>query len=502
MRKIVITILAILLLLGYVRFTLRAQAPPPQPTATPVLPLPAAPVQCAEEYQVQVGDTLAAIAEKTLGDPLAFPVLLVLANAGLGDEYANIDDPSVIEEGWTICIPSPEDVPELLATADPAILALARRAGFNVPPPLEDTLWVLVGYGTPDEPTLVEPGTVVTAQFTEDGSLTGSGGCNTYTTSFEFGRNNNITIQPAASTKMFCPTGMEQEQFYLAALEQATAYQVTPAGFLEIEYSTGRLSLESLFFVAGQADLKNTQWVLQSYGDPQNPQPVEPATTITAVFTGPADSAEGALVGFGGCNSYSTSFAIQDDQIAIEPARTTLVACEVGSEQEVTYLALLQEAETFQIAGKQLQLTGPNGVLTYTSVNLPLEQVLWSLESFGDPAAQQPVSAETEITALFVAAAEAEATGGTVSGSAGCNRYSAGYEQEGRQLTLGPAITSLMACETGMEAEQAFLAALESVERYQTLGDQLRLFYDDGQQVMTFRADHTPLQETYWQLTA
>jgi heat shock protein HslJ len=128
--------------------------------------------------------------------------------------------------------------------------------------------------------------------------------------------------------------------------------------------------------------------------------------------------------------------------------------------------------------------------------------VLWSLESFGDPAAQQPVSAETEITALFVAAAEAEATGGTVSGSAGCNRYSAGYEQEGRQLTLGPAITSLMACETGMEAEQAFLAALESVERYQTLGDQLRLFYDDGQQVMTFRADHTPLQETYWQLTA
>ncbi len=505
MRKLVIAILAVLLLMGCASSSRRAQDPPPQPTDTPVPPTPATPVsslQCAEEYQVQVGDTLAAIAEKTLGDPLAFPVLLVLANAGLEDDYTNIDDPSVIEEGWIICIPSPEDVPELLATADPAILALARQAGFNLPPPLENTLWVLVGYGTPDEPTLVEPGVVVTAQFADDGRLTGSGGCNTYTTAFEFGRNNAITIQPAASTKLACPAGMEQEQFYLAALEQATAYQITPAGFLEIEYSTGRLSSESLFFVAGQADLKNTHWVLQSYGDPQNPQPVEPATTITAVFTGPADSAEGALVGFGGCNTYSTSFAIEDDQITIDPPMATLLACEVGSEQEATYLALLQEAETFQIAGKQLQLTGPNGGLTYTSVNLPLEQVLWSLESFGDPAAPQPVSAEAEITALFVATDEAEAAGGTVSGSAGCNRYSAGYEQEGQQLTLGPPITSLMACETGMETEQTFLAALESVERYQVLGDQLRLFFEEGQQVMTFRADRTPLQETYWQLTA
>jgi len=400
MRKIIITILAMLLLTGCAPFSVRAQAPPPQPTDTPVPPPlqptdtpvpPPALVQCAEEYQVQVGYTLAAIADKTLGDPLAFPVLLVLANAGLDDAYTNINDPSVIEEGWLICIPSPEDVPELLATADPAILALARRAGFNLPPPLEDTLWVLVGYGDPDEPALVEPGVVVTAQFTADGQLTGSGGCNTYTTSFEFGRNNNLTIQPAASTRMFCPTGMEQEQFYLAALEQATAYQITPAGFLEIEYRAGRLSSESLFFVAGQADLKNTQWVLQSYGDPQNPQPVEPATTITAVFTGPAGSAEGALVGFGGCNAYSTSFAVQGDQIAIDPAMSSLMACAVGAEQEATYLALLQEAETFQIAGKQLQLTGPNGLLTYTSVNLPLEQVLWRMESFGDPAAQQPV---------------------------------------------------------------------------------------------------------------
>ncbi|MCB0195937.1 MAG: META domain-containing protein [Anaerolineae bacterium] len=509
MKKIIIAVCMALLLVRFTPPTLQAQ------TA----------VQCEEEYQVQVGDTLASIAEETLNDPLAFPVLVVLANAVLDDDYTNIDDPNVIEEGWTLCIPSEEDVPELLAEADPAIQAVARQAGLTVPPSLEETLWVLVGYGSPDEVTLVQPGAVVTAQFGADGSLTGSAGCNTYNTSFEFGRNDNLTIQPATTTFILCEEFADLEQFYLGALEQATGYQITPEGFLEIEYSTGRLSSQSLFFVAGQANLKNTQWVLQRYGDPEALQAVEPATTITAVFTGPADSNEGTLIGFGGCNRYTTGFTIEADQISIDPMAATMMACEVGGEQEAAYQALLQEAETFQITGKQLQLTGPNGVLIYSSINLPLEQVLWTLESFGDPAGQQPVSTETDITALFTPTDEATAdeeaddeetdeeavdedeavevdSVGIVSGSTGCNRYSAGYSKTGRQLSLEPAITTLMACETGQEAEQAFLAALESIERYQVLGDQLRVFYEDGLQVLTFRADRTPLQDTFWALTS
>jgi hypothetical protein len=98
-------------------------------------------VQCEEEYVVQVGDTLASIAAETLNDPLAYPALMVLANAAPDDEYANIDDPNVIEEGWTICIPSEEDLPDLLAQGGPVIQAIARSAGIEPPPPLEETLW-------------------------------------------------------------------------------------------------------------------------------------------------------------------------------------------------------------------------------------------------------------------------------------------------------------------------------------------------------------------------
>ena len=74
----------------------------------------------------------------------------------------------------------------------------------------------------------------------------------------------------------------EQEQFFLSSLESATTYQITPDGFLEIEYRTGLRSSETLFFVAGQADLQNTQWVLQALGDPEDLQSVEAATTVTS----------------------------------------------------------------------------------------------------------------------------------------------------------------------------------------------------------------------------
>jgi heat shock protein HslJ len=501
MKKIIIGLFAVLLVGMVFPITPRAQPP----------------VGCEEEYVVQAGDTLAGIAEQTLNDPLAYPALVVLANAVPDDEYANIENPNVIEEGWTLCIPSQEELSELLADADPVIQALARQAGIDVPPPLEETLWVLVGSGNADDPTLVEAGTVVTAQFAADGTLSGSGGCNNYTLNYEVDEDDNLTIRgPVAVTQRLCPTGNEQESAYLFALQQAQSYQITPDGFLQIEYRAGVLRSETLFFVAGQADLKNTQWVLQAYGDPENLQSVEPATTVTAVFTGPAGSDEGTIVGFGGCNPYSTNYTVADNQLTVQPVLSTMAFCAVGSDQESLYLGLLGEAETFEIVGKQLLVTGPNGVLIYSSANLPLEQVLWTLESFGGPGAQQPVAAGLEITALFVPSEEAddkEATedtdedtavagdSGTVSGFGGCNNYSAGYETEGRQLTIGPAVTTLMACPPEEESiEQAFFATLDTVERYQILGDQLRLFYDGGEQVITFRANRTPLEQTYWKL--
>jgi len=85
--------------------------------------------------------------------------------------------------------------------------------------------WTVTGVNTGD--AIVSPivGTELTAVFADDGSLTGSAGCNNYTTSSA--DTGEIEIEPAAATKKFCPEPegiMEQETAYLAALAAATQY--------------------------------------------------------------------------------------------------------------------------------------------------------------------------------------------------------------------------------------------------------------------------------------
>ena len=67
---------------------------------------------------------------------------------------------------------------------------------------LVNTTWVLVGYGEAANPTVVEDGTLVTVFFLPDGSLNGSGGCNTYNTSYQVNGDHLTIASPIASTMM------------------------------------------------------------------------------------------------------------------------------------------------------------------------------------------------------------------------------------------------------------------------------------------------------------
>jgi heat shock protein HslJ len=72
------------------------------------------------------------------------------------------------------------------------------------------------------------PGTRITARFADDGTLTGSAGCNTYRTNYATDRGGIEILQPAA-TKKACaePDGvMDQETAYLAVLPTAARYRV------------------------------------------------------------------------------------------------------------------------------------------------------------------------------------------------------------------------------------------------------------------------------------
>ena len=112
---------------------------------------------------------------------------------------------------------------------------------------LEGSSWQVIGYNNGMGGVVsVIIGTEITADFGEDGQLTGSASCNNYFASYET-EGDNITIGPAGSTMMACPEPegiMEQEQQYLAALETAATYKITG---LALEMRTAEGSLVANF---------------------------------------------------------------------------------------------------------------------------------------------------------------------------------------------------------------------------------------------------------------
>jgi heat shock protein HslJ len=111
---------------------------------------------------------------------------------------------------------------------------------------LAGTSWEVISYNNGKQAvTSVLAGSTITAQFGEDGTLSGNSGCNTYNGSYTV-TGNRIKIGPLASTRMACgePAGvMEQEAQYLAALETTATYQIEGTT-LELRTTDGALAAD------------------------------------------------------------------------------------------------------------------------------------------------------------------------------------------------------------------------------------------------------------------
>jgi heat shock protein HslJ len=94
---------------------------------------------------------------------------------------------------------------------------------------LGGTSWIVTGYNNGKQAVVsVLNGTELTADFSADGKLSGSAGCNRYNTTYKTS-GKSIQIGPPASTRMMCaePAGvMGQEAQYLKALESAATYRL------------------------------------------------------------------------------------------------------------------------------------------------------------------------------------------------------------------------------------------------------------------------------------
>lgn len=192
----------------------------------------------------------------------------------------------------------------------------------------------------------------ITAVFGSDGKLTGSGGCNSYTTTYQAADDGTLSLQPVAATRKSCGADADgMESAYFTLLEASGSYAVS-VGQLAITAADGG----TLVFTA-PGGIVGT-WTLSSIDG----TPIPATVTATAVF-----AEDGTLIGTGGCNTFSATYTVDGGDIAMGAIGATRKACAADvMGVENSYLDALQSVTTFAVAGTVLTLTDTAGTVTLT----------------------------------------------------------------------------------------------------------------------------------------
>ncbi len=238
-------------------------------------------------------------------------------------------------------------------TADQLVITYADGEQLVFAPllTLVGTRWQLITLGEND--ALGE----VTLLFGEDGRVTGTGGCNTFRTTYRV-EGDALSFGPVLSTRMACSdeAGSQQEIDYFAALEAATAYELTADQLI--------ISGEGAPLVfAAQPELAGTQWTLTALDG----RDVIATTAVTLEF-GTSDEAHGHT----GCNTFRTTYRLEGDTLTFdERIITTRRACmdAAAGAQERAYLDALASASAYALEGDQLTITyGEGGQIEFVLV--------------------------------------------------------------------------------------------------------------------------------------
>ena len=205
---------------------------------------------------------------------------------------------------------------------------------------------------------LTGKGTEVTAEFAA-GELSGSGGVNRYTATYETPAGDQIKIsQPAATLMAGSKAAMAQEQAYFAALTKATKYAVT-ADSLTLTDDQGTTLVA--YTVVQPTALEGTEWDALAYNNGKDALvSLAAGSSITAKF-----GADGSLSGKASVNSYSTTYQVSQsgDGMTIDAkiVSTKMAGPADLMRQETAYLAALPRTATLSIEGDELWLRDTTG---------------------------------------------------------------------------------------------------------------------------------------------
>lgn len=325
---------------------------------------------------------------------------------------------------------------------------------------------------------------VVTAEVTGEGTISGSAGCNQYTATYTTS-GSSITFQPTMpTTLMACPNYLtELQSAYLEVLSQTATYQAsTDNNNLTLLDAQGN---ELATFTRLQpVPLEGTNWMVTSYNNGEDAViSVLPNTTLTASFR-----ADGSLLGFTGCNTYTNSYLTDGFQISVNLVEQEHNQCsDPVMLQEALFLSAYGMGGIYKVLGDDMEIRSSDGSLAMTFQKLgelSLTGPKWVLQSYNDQAALIAPIEGTTIDLKFQ-------VDGTLGGSSGCNQYSGSYQSSDQSLTLSPLVSTQKACSDPsgiMDQESTYLTLLSSVTAYEINVNALLLRDSTGMVVLVYGA--------------
>ncbi len=245
----------------------------------------------------------------------------------------------------------------------------------------------------------------------------------------------------------------------------------------------GSASYYTLIEIVSQTRvLQGNIWVLSQYrGTDGEMVDTLPDQQVTAEFDGEN------LSGSAGCNSYSGPYTVDGSTMTLGPMISTMMACAQQSvmDQEAAFTGQLDQVVSYDIVDDQLQLSNADGevILSFHVMGpLPLVGTAWVLNSAMVGQDGAAIVSEAQITASFD-------TSATMSGSSGCNSYTSPYAASDGLMTIGPVVSTRMACaqpDGVMAQESAYLNALDEAAYYEIYGDTLDLLDSESKLLLSY----------------
>lgn len=181
-----------------------------------------------------------------------------------------------------------------------------------------------------------------------------------------------------------------------------------------------------------------------------------------------------------GCNQMSAGYTLNGTSITISGGAMTAMACsDELMKQESSIAAALAKVTKLTVSGDTMQLQDASGQTLVALAKAvppspkPLEGTNWKLDSITTGQAVSSVVSGTTVTMQI--------SGGKLSGKA-CNTFRADVTVDGEKLTVGPVMSTKMACPTEDENKQEMqvLDLLGKATSLKIEGSRLQLTTSDG----------------------